>query len=161
MSARDLVQDEAFTVPPYAKQCDDVIQYSSACGCFSELGGPTPVTTGKPPAATVPCSGAICGTYQKWPCDSPNGQCMCGLDATGSSVCFQDDTCTNEANCSTNSDCVGNRVCILASCCTVGKCVVVSPKSCVNAAHSKHLFRGMAERRGLLAGLCLGGPCDT
>ncbi|KAK3940534.1 hypothetical protein QBC46DRAFT_341496 [Diplogelasinospora grovesii] len=110
----------------------------------------TAVTTSTSPSATPtnPCSGAVCGNYTSYPCaSSPLGSCLCGLDPSGNSFCFENNYCSAETDCTTNAGCnnatsgVSGYKCVMKSCCQVGKCVrVATDSTCQNTKSARFIF---------------------
>lgn len=116
------------------------------------------ITTPPTPTATSsePCKAKKCGTYTKYPCSGPLGNCACGKDSNGKSFCFQNDDCVNETSCPGGTGCPSGFQCLVGSCCGVNKCVrTASGSTCQNASAARSVFRAVdgrgvsyAKRRG-------------
>jgi hypothetical protein len=119
---------------------------STASTFFTTSTTNSTITTPPTPTATSsePCEAKTCGTYTKYSCSGPLGNCACGKDSSGKSFCFQNDDCANETSCPQGTACPSGFACLVGSCCGVNKCVrVASGSNCQNASAARFMFRAV------------------
>ena len=79
-----------------------------------------------------------CNTYSQCS-NNNNGNCLCGSDTAGNSLCHQPDSCGSQS-CRTNSDCQSGYACLNANnCCGISVCVRAS--ICQNRNSKRYIFR--------------------